>query len=297
METFRLSALPTGHDLSSRLQRSWREGLTFTTHDYVFVDGHPWVCLRQHIAINDNRPGGPLSGSEWDRALQPDSLYIIGGTLYSTDDAVTPAATSIGGGGGDGGLVAVGSPLTVDSPLSYIDVLLPSGYVAFKLTAIDFQMDAGDILAMAFSDDGGATFHFDTDTYAAYEVQVARISTAETTDTALSGYKGGDSLASLTRSSDDGANELGTNDATQYGRTVEMTIFPGAVGRRASVLSTVGGTTGPNSNGIFVDFSRIYMPTPGVQNMMRLLPYGNGDIPPTAVFKLTGGTIFLLGLS
>lgn len=213
---------------------------------------------------------------------------------------ITASAANIGAGGG-GGEEEDDMPListaTISAPASYVDIALPDGHDIFRLLFIDFQIDVGDIVAFALSADGGATFLNNNVDYDSYELQIARLDTPNSTDTQVSGFKGNDALGVFTRTSDDGADDTGPPYSTEYGRTIDALLFPGATGRKASMISTAGGTTGAGSNGAFTDFGRVYATVTGKFNLVRIQPYGNGDCnPPTSGFHLTGGKIHLFGL-
>lgn len=192
---------------------------------------------------------------------------------------------------GAGFMVPISS-VEISSPVSYVDIALPSGYDVFELIAVDFRMDVGDLVAFALSSDGGVTFH---NGGSDYEMITVRIVKSGSDPVEIAGFKGSDALATVTGSTDDGNEEEGFA-AVAWGRTMKLSIFPGATGRKASVLSFVGATTGPTADGPQVALGRAYLAATGRQNAIRLQPYGNDDTPPTSIIQLTGGTLHLFGI-
>lgn len=292
MEPLRVDTLPTAYNLSLYTQRTWQVGRDFITSEYVWVDDHPWVCTQAHEAVGSLRPGSSGAGLYWARALRPGTMYVVGSSLYISDSGTPPAATVLGGGG-----PTLLSQTEVTSDVDYLDLELDSAYSLFRILLYDFQIGVGDIVAFALSADGGATFLNNNVDYDSYELQIARLYTPNSTDTQVGGFKGNDALGVFTRTSDDGANDTGPPYSTEYGRTVDALLFAGATGRRASMMSTAGGTTGASSNGVFTDFGRVYASVTGRYNLIRIQPYGNGDCnPPTSGFKITGGRVLLYGV-
>jgi hypothetical protein len=147
---------------------------------------------------------------------------------------------------------------SVDTSVAYVDIALPTEFQLFELRLHDFQMDVTDLLAFAFSSDGGTTFHNDTNNFNSYNLM-------------------GTTLSAPT-------------DA-------HTPIFAGLTGRKASVLSFGGMTGGPTAYGPGMTFGRTYLETTGRQNLIRVLPYGNGDVnPPTSGFNIVGGFYGLWGV-
>jgi hypothetical protein len=186
---------------------------------------------------------------------------------------------------------------SIDTPVAYVDIALPTAFQLFELRLHDFQMDVSDLLAFAFSSDGGTTFHNDIDNFNSYNVMGTTLSAPlDAHSPLLSGYKGLDAVGIFTTSAADGSNEV-PNDARTYGRVVSCMIFPGLAGRKASVLSFGGMTGGPTGYGPGMTFGRTYLETTGRQNLIRLLPLGNADVnPPTSGFNLVGGFYGLWGV-
>lgn len=162
------------------------------------------------------------------------------------------------------------------SPVQYLDLDLPTEFRLFKLFIDGFVINAEDKLAYAFSPDGGATIISDTsnEAYSGRRLyhNFSGLQTAGTTD----------SIGYLTVN----ANDLPVS--------VEVTIFPGEVGKHAKVHS---GQHYDELNDSWGMVLTMCAGASGRQNLIRIAPYGNGDIdPPTSGREITSGTYRLLGL-
>jgi hypothetical protein len=82
---------------------------------------------------------------------------------------LTPLASDFGGGGGGAWEVVPGGSGTVTTPVTGINIDLPTGYRMFRLTLLAFESDSDAWFQLFLSSDGGATFHGDEDNYDSYK--------------------------------------------------------------------------------------------------------------------------------
>lgn len=194
----------------------------------------------------------------------------------------------------------------VSSPVDYIDVTLPSGYDLFILRHTGFKFSAADAICAALSSDGGATFHCDTTNFDTYGQIWDQLN--------LSGGGGFTQFRGGSRS-DNSVINSGIMDfpsvSTAGSIHGSMTIYPGNSTRSPTVdwetffHATDTNTAPPEAGAACLDCYRLLgflnpvatsPPSLARINLIRLLPYGNGDCaPPTSGETITSGTYHLFG--
>jgi len=179
---------------------------------------------------------------------------------------------------------------TISAPVEFLDISLPSGYFEFTLVFTAFQFSANDSLALAVSQDGGSSFINDATNFDSY--YCTRISQQ---DTALSARAGGDSLAYLVSRSQ--------GSSTSALASVSASINPGSATCYTSLRSFGQMYQSTLSNGGLVLDSGVINPDATVSptlaraNLVRILPYGNGDCdPPTSGETIIAGSWSLFGI-
>lgn len=181
---------------------------------------------------------------------------------------------------------------TITTPVEYVDLTLPDGYPFFRLVFPNIIFSIGnEFLAGAFSTDGGSTFYndhinFDTYSYAGFSVNgtpaVSPTPTWESpTDSLLEigAYAGGGSLPYAT-----------------------LDFYPGGAGSSFNAIIIANGWA--SSHALSLSFSSsilnpaaVISPVLARCNLIRILPYGNGDCnPPTSGETITSGSYFLWGV-
>lgn len=181
----------------------------------------------------------------------------------------------------------------ITTPVEYFDVALPSGYYGYLFLGLGIVVSDEDLLAAAFSPDDGSTFHNDTTNFDTY-IQTEVVSEMLANGTRLPPANGGtvDSLFYPFFASG-GGEPFNT----------AMFIYPGESGTRAQVfgLQHMQRTNTPDATPFLTSFlcltGAVLATAMGRQNLMRVLPYGNGDAaPPTSGETLSAGSWTLLGL-
>lgn len=159
------------------------------------------------------------------------------------------------------------------------DLALPAEYSAFRLTIVGLTNDTYSWVGYGFSDDGGSTFYNGATDYRGR-------------------YMAGDDANSTAKSSNFSFS-LGmiSFDGTDGGTIMaETLIYPGDTGTNASTLSRVQYSEGAAPSNPEVVSSVLEAAT-GRMDFMKLVPFGNADVPPTGTDEFTGGTWVLEGLS
>jgi hypothetical protein len=197
------------------------------------------------------------------------------------------------------GLVYI-SGTTLTATTSFLDIVLPSQYAWFHLTLINFGASdpTNDNLCFAWSSNGGTTFFGGGGPpRTAYSITDTQSSIIETvTSSVTEGFT--DSLGYV------GGWPVGFGSATgKY--FVEADIFPGDASNVAVwngfVTIELPVSSSTEGNAAFVQ-SQVALnrsstgPTPARVNLIRLLPYADGDTtPPTGHGLASGGSYALWG--
>lgn len=179
-------------------------------------------------------------------------------------------------------LVASGA---LSSPVASIPVALPTGYSWFRLTMVELQCSGDDILAAAFSDDGGATHYNDVgmaNTYKTTRWQNLQHPTSNEVNALVIE----DSLAYLYPTLQDQA------EADGIPGIFDCVIFPGSAWRKASILTHGGG--GEALEPQFGASYAVLQASLGRMNFMTILPFNLGDMTP-GDNEIVGGTWHLYG--
>ncbi len=211
-----------------------------------------------------------------------------GGHTGATGATGSTGGTGATGTGGGGGLALLSSG-TITSPVAYFDVALPAGYIQFKLNVSGVQYSFRDTMGIGVSYDGGATFINDTSHSDSYFEQ-GMFSAGTDPVTALHNVN---ALMDINQ----GSQVVGANPP--YDTVYD--IFPGSVTETFRLMYM--SSCWSNVVGSFVEFgtqglnpNATVPPTAGRVNLMRLLPFGNGDIPPTSGETITSGSWTLFGI-
>lgn len=185
-----------------------------------------------------------------------------------------------------GGIVPI-SAGKVTSPVSFIDLVLPSGYVQFKLNVSGIQYTSQDTMGIGVSYDAGATFINDTvhsDSY--FEQGVT------------SSQSGLFNLVNTNPLMDINQGTQGVGQKPAYNTVYD--IFPGSATDLFSLMYLSFARNGTNFLAEFgaqgLNPNATVAPTLGRVNLIRLLPFGNGDIPPTSGETITAGFWTLFGI-
>lgn len=176
------------------------------------------------------------------------------------------------------GLVRL-SKITVSSPVPYVNISLPTGYVIFQVIGQGVTFDVGDGLVYVFSPDGGTTFYND-------DTENAESYWNAGTDKNGAAYLVKDSVGDFTPGGGTGTNNF------------VMDIFPGDVDVNAATIVRIVGPKGININVNDFGFVSGFLEETGRQDVIRYMPYGNGDAnPPTGTTNIIAGTFILLGIA
>lgn len=190
--------------------------------------------------------------------------------------------------GGMGYVVPI-SGGTIAAPVEYFDVTLPSGYDRFFMSLMNMtvSVEASDYLTLAFSADAGSTFfcddeEFDTYGYAGIYSNLSGTANVASIDN--------DSLMQLA---------LGLNGPND----IDLKIFPGSATHSPRVLMerVIDAYAANLSFGTewmlgFLNPTATITPVYARMNLVRVLPYGDGDMPPTSGNTITGGSWVLSGI-
>lgn len=184
---------------------------------------------------------------------------------------------------------------TITVPIAYLDLALPSGFIAYELLLTGILTSDLDFLAAAFSQDGGATFvcnpvsGFDNN-YVSLTIQTNSVTGVTTSNSEL--YQ---SLLQL-------GPRLGGVPIALTGKGI---ITPGSSTLYPTLRFDAMMQSGNSGNGSFdmtTSGSTFYYaatnPAPALPvNVMRLLPFGSGDCdPPTSGETIDGGSYALFGV-
>jgi hypothetical protein len=182
---------------------------------------------------------------------------------------------------------------TISTPEPYFDIDLPSDAVPpFIIIANNVSFSANDQLGLVFSTDGGVTFYCDADHFDTYGClrKLSYIQSDGTVvDGALSGQKNDDSVAAIT----------GMNAGPTRRCFATIYIDPGSADHLLTGLAKnfATGTDGElfrkAEHGFFLNPDATIPPALGRANLVRVLPVGNEDNPPTSSHTITTGTFHL----
>ena len=182
----------------------------------------------------------------------------------------------------------------IASPVEYFDVALPSGYFKFLIQFADFKLSTVNHMSVAASYDGGTTFAADVTNFDTYGLTQILFAGPDGNTTGLSGgtFFNDDSLMNV------GLSYSDTLDG-------EIEIFPGGASsmfrmqtwtQESGVLSTVP-QRAIDIMAFFLNPGAVVTPSNGRANLLRFLPYGNGDCnPPTSGNTITSCSWALFGI-
>ncbi len=179
---------------------------------------------------------------------------------------------------------------TIPGPLAYFALALPAGYAAFRLEIDNWRPSVRDGFAMAVSYNGGASFvndHTNFDSYLTRGVQTAT-----------------DGSVPIQNFEDAFIDPCGYQDpAAPIGTNIALDFTPGDGANYPAFLSSASGQdVGPVLQWWFAATTTLYpnatvLPSFGRINLIRIAPYGNGDVnPPTSGHTFTIGEYTLRGI-
>lgn len=179
------------------------------------------------------------------------------------------------------------------SPVESIDLPLPEGYLGFELKLFGFWFNVDESIAFAFSQDHGASFINDSVHTDSYLLSGCAFAGADGSNNTQSRYP--DSLINTF-----------LNVNSQVGvKVCQQGSFSFSVGSSAEVpagtlLGLGAGDTGsaisPSLFAAAVNLAATVVPPLAPVNLLRMLPYGNGDCnPPTSHHTIVAGSYVLLG--
>lgn len=188
----------------------------------------------------------------------------------------------------------------ITSPVSYVDITLPTGYDRFELAFVGLKLSADDYVCAALSSNAGSSFIADAinfDTWAILQSLIYGDGANLVSDPSVT-TTFNDSLIYVTGAQSKASAAFGIcgtaiidpGSAARYAEVISDSVFRDAyvdtnpIIDRAWVASTIfTNATSP--------------PSFGSANLMRLQPYGNGDCnPPTSNHTFTAGSYFLFGV-
>lgn len=181
---------------------------------------------------------------------------------------------------------------TISSPVPYLDMTLPGSYQSFQLMVCALTMSDRSVLALDFSPDGGTTFYCDPANFDSYSwKEIENFFNGDTQ--VFRARAAGDSLLDIDNAPNTGAGLI----------TGQVIIFPGDTDNYAAINGQVSArdplddayTTNVFTYGGINPAATVPI-TKARVNLVRILPYGNGDEPPTSGINLTGGAYFLWGM-
>lgn len=181
----------------------------------------------------------------------------------------------------------------IAAPVEYFDVSLPAGYGGFLLRLYGLTWDNGHPLCGAFSYDGGTTFACDASNFDTYRIlhQIVQKVAGNATSGSVVGF--GDSVMYFT---DETSTDLKPI-------TLAADIDPGnASGFPSMTTVTINQKPGTHNQSVcrsanMLNTAATSAPANGRVNLLRVLPYGNGDAdPPTSGAEITAGKYHLFGV-
>lgn len=235
-----------------------------------------------------NSPSDTLTnydGAHGDIVFNPESNEFL--TYDAGNNALNSAS----------GLIKISSG-TITAPVEYFDVALPDGFLFFKLYIANTVISVNDNICGALSIDNGATFLYDNVNFRAY----SNVSVGGFVNNSANAAFGGGGFG------DDTFMEFLAVDqnAAGYNGCGIIEIFPGS---DHSSIMVQANTTGLSISGYvgndLVAAINSYMPNifafptyaTARMNLLRILPYGNGDCnPPTSGETITSGSWVLYGV-
>lgn len=179
-----------------------------------------------------------------------------------------------------------------DAPVEYVDVSIPSGFDTFYMT-VNCAASDGDSPSFAFSNDGGTTFLNDEDGFDTYQMAGYGQQVIDD-DTPGSSFNlgGSDGIG--------GSNALAWLFGGFNSGFAQLVIVPGSASQLPFVMEDSSGFDGTSLFRIgtlsALNPLATIPPTPARINLIRFMPFGNGDSnPPTSGETLTG-TFNLFGM-
>lgn len=183
------------------------------------------------------------------------------------------------------GPIASGS---IISPVEFFDITLPDTYSVFDLVLSGFHFDSLQSLSLAMSFDGGTTFLNDAVNFDSYQ---------------SNGYYAQAGMGGSNSNPDSLCDINGSQSTTDlFSGFARVTIVPGSPIDFAYCISL--GFSVNTADALLAQYNFIVnplatvTPTPARTNLVRLLPYGNGDCdPPTSGAVITSGSWTLYGVA
>jgi hypothetical protein len=155
---------------------------------------------------------------------------------------------------------------------------MPSGFFAFKLVLSHFRFSAIDLPVIAISYDSGATFLNDTTNSDSY-LHAMSVVTGTTSAPTAKDLIFADAIINL-------QNSL-TALAAPSTASFDLTIFPGSASDYFNLISQGMKFNADNPSFLSIEinvltampnYGAVSPPAFGKVNLLRLLPYGNGDV-------------------
>ncbi len=231
------------------------------------------------VKISDLPPGGPVDGTEDVPAVQ-------------------------------GGVTVRLSPLQLGSrlashvfttPVAYIDLALPVGYVSFVIQFSGIVFNVSDTIAAALSQNGGSSFINDTTNFDSYIQGGNEVYTNVLTGANSGGSVGaGDSVISFVS-----LNVISQILNPSFGISSILELFPGSSTQVPNgIIRSVWERTDTSPIEVVrtslmfsLNPAAVVPPSKIRATTIRIQPYGNGDVnPPTSGHTITAGEIILWGV-
>lgn len=190
----------------------------------------------------------------------------------------------------------------ITTAVQYLDISLPSGFDHYILRHTGWRFSAPDNISAALSTDAGTSFFCDGTNFDTYGQLYDQLNLSFANG--FSQFRGGSTT-------DNSLINTGIEDfpsATSGAIYGALTIYPGGTARAPVVdwesfyhgIDNAGGGVGTAMLDCyrifgFLNHSATSAPTLGRVNTIRLLPYGNGDCPPTSGTTIIAGSYYLFG--
>lgn len=184
------------------------------------------------------------------------------------------------------------SSVNADTPVEYVDIPIPSGFDTFYMT-VNCAASNGDSPSFAFSTDGGTTFLNDQDGFDTYQMSGYGQQT-------ISDGAPGSSFNLGGSDGNGGSNALAWMFGGFNSGFANLIIVPGSASQLPFLMEDSAGYDGTSMYrvGVISGLNPLATipPTPARINLIRFMPFGNGDSdPPTSDETLTG-TFNLFGM-
>lgn len=179
----------------------------------------------------------------------------------------------------------------ITTPVSYFDVALPSGFIGFRLTMKEITLSALDVFCFAFSKDGGSTFYNDTVNFDTYGV-IDWYATSTGQGLVPNLANANDSLGYVSYPDIGAGGAISADIFVDPGRSQQFPPY-----MRADCFITQGGFLVRDDCTGFLSPGATISPAYAPVNLIRFLPFGNGDCdPPTSAETINSGSWTLFGI-